>query len=350
MNISRDSSLLSSDQLDVLRWLQTAAKPSLRRTFARRFGRWIAGNFPTWSARPAMERLKDCPQKILLDNSVLAHRCFSFTGPSGRTGQLEQEHSCTEEQIVHVFQNSRFWEDRQYFYGIRNLAVSGRLQLFDSYELAMERLTQPIGRFTDARSLYTEDVFDGVEFGMLNQYSESLTISPESAMEAQREMSRRGGGVVLRGDEPIPEWLVPDVFDTHKSTNERIAGYEDPLYRSLLDVLGGKRMNKDAWHIVTAERHGLDCFMTMDYKLVDRLGQLSNKEPVSSLAVKVLTPSAWGRQQHVRPIPRPDLVGELAGRRRPDPYYRLPENFLTRDETLQQVWQQFVGDPNDREK
>ena len=297
-----------------------------------------------------MDLLKDRPQKILLDNSVLAHRCFSFTGPSGRTGRLEQEHSYTEEHIVQAFKNPRFWEDRQYLYGIRQLAVSARLQLFDSYELAMERITQPIGRFRDARSGYAEDVFEGVELEMLNLYGESLEISPESAMKVQREMHRRGGGIVLGGNEPVPEWLVPDVFDTHRSTNERIAGYEGPLYRSLLDVLGGKRMNKDAWHIVTAERHGLDCFMTMDYKLVDRLAQLSKKEPVCSLAVKVLTPSAWGRQQHVRPIPRPDLLGELAGRRRPDPYYRLPENFLTRDEALQQVWQQFVGDPDDRQE
>ena len=297
-----------------------------------------------------MARLKDCPQKILLDNSVLAHRCFSFTGPSGRTGHLEQEHSYTEEHIVHAFKNPRFWEDRQYLYGIRHLAVCGRLQFFDSYELAMERITQPIGRFTDARSTYAEDLLEGVEFEMLNPFGESLAISPESAMKAQREMNRRGGRIVLRGNESIPGWLVPDVFDTHKSTNERLAGYEDPLYRSLLNVLGGKRMNKDAWHVVTAERHGLDCFMTMDYKLVDRLAQLRKKEPVSSLAVKVLTPSGWGRQQHVRAIPRPDLVGELAGRRRPDPYYRLPENFLTRDEALQQVWQQFVGAPDNEEE
>ena len=294
-----------------------------------------------------MGQLRDCPQKILVDNSVLAHRCFSFTGPSGRTGHLEQEHSYTEDHILQEFKNPRFWEDRQYFYGIRRLALSGRLQLLDSYELAIERITQPIGRFTDARSVYAEDVFEGVEFEMLNPYGESLTISPESALKAQREMNRRGGGIVLRGNESVPRWLMPDVFLTHESTNARMAGYEDPLYLSLLDVLGGKRMNKDVWHIVTAERHDLDCFMTMDYKLIDRLAQLSKKEPVSSLAVKVLTPSEWGRQQRVRPILRPDLVGELAGRRRPDPYYRFPENFLTRDEALQEVWQQFVGDPDD---
>lgn len=337
--------MLPEHLLQLLRVVQTEPRDSLRRRLARSCGKSIASRLPRWSAKPAMGRLEGCPQSILVDNSVLAHRCFSFTGDSGRTGHLEQEHSYTEEHVLHVFKNPRFWEDRKYFYGIRELAISGRLQLFTSYELLMERITQPIGRYSDLRSIYAEDVFEGVEFETINQYGESVKISPESAARSQRAMNRRGGGIALQGDRSIPEWLMPDLFDTHKSTNERLSGYQDPLYQRLLEVVGGRKTNKDLWHIVTAVRHGLDVFMTMDYKLVDRLAQLAMKEPVRSLAVDVLTPAEWGHRQDVRPIARPDLVGELAGGRRPLPYYRAPEVFLTREEAEEKVWREFVGGP-----
>lgn len=341
-------------QLEALRLAQIAPSDSLRRKLARSCGKYVAGRLPGWSAKPAADRLSGRLQKILVDNSVLAHRCVSFTGDSGRTGHLVQERSYTEDYFKsdepgwRHFKNLRFWEDRKYFYGISDLAISGFVLLFDSYELAIERVTQPLGRFTEMRSIYTEDVFESVEFQTLNPHGEMLRISPEAAIKAQEEWNRRGRGLALDSTQRIPKWLAPDIYETHGSTNDRIAGYGDSLYPALLDVLGGRKFSKDAWHIVTAERHGLDCFMTMDYKLIDRLGQLRKKEPVRSLAVKVLTPSQWGGQQGVRPIQKPDLVGELAGRRRPDPYYREPEEFLTRDQAVEKVWHGFLGNEEKR--
>ena len=76
----------------------------------------------------------------------------------------------------------------------------------------------------------------------------------------------------------------------------------------------------------------MGCFLTMDYKLTDRLKQLRNTEPVKSLSVDVLTPSEWGKAWKMEAIERPDLLGELAGRRQLDPYYRVPDPWFELDE------------------
>ena len=77
--------------------------------------------------------------------------------------------------------------------------------------------------------------------------------------------------------------------------------------------------------------------------------QLKNKEPVRSLSTRVWTPSEWGRQHGVLPIERPDLVGELAGRRQPNPYYRTLDEFVDQETAMQEMWREFAGNSHEDE-
>ncbi len=67
----------------------------------------------------------------------------------------------------------------------------------------------------------------------------------------------------------------------------------DPRYAALVAQLGEKN-SQDAWHIHTAEIHGLFCFLTMDFKLLRTIEAASRKDPVKSLRTLVLTPEDFG--------------------------------------------------------
>lgn len=63
-------------------------------------------------------------------------------------------------------------------------------------------------------------------------------------------------------------------------------------YASLVAVLGRKN-SQDAWHIYTAEKHNLFCFLTMDFKLVTCLEAQKNAPRIRSMKTAVMTPAAF---------------------------------------------------------
>lgn len=64
---------------------------------------------------------------------------------------------------------------------------------------------------------------------------------------------------------------------------------DDADFASLVTVLG-KKNSQDAWHIRTAEKHELYCFLTTDFKLLDALHAQRNSARVKALKTKVMTP------------------------------------------------------------
>ena len=53
----------------------------------------------------------------------------------------------------------------------------------------------------------------------------------------------------------------------------------DSLHKELVRLLGNRNA-KDAWHIRTADVHGLFCFLTMDFKLRENIEQKKNIKPL----------------------------------------------------------------------
>ena len=89
--------------------------------------------------------------------------------------------------------------------------------------------------------------------------------------------------------------------ENRQRQRNRVFGSDDPLYKGLAQLLPTES-NLDAWHIRTAEVHGLFCFLTMDFKLQRIFEQNRNKAPISSLRAKVMTPEQFGKCMGISPM------------------------------------------------
>ena len=64
----------------------------------------------------------------------------------------------------------------------------------------------------------------------------------------------------------------------------------------------GKRNSQDAYHIYTAEKEGLYCFLTMDFKLLKNIKSQVNNKIIKSLKTKILSPEDLGNELGLLPI------------------------------------------------
>lgn len=96
-----------------------------------------------------------------------------------------------------------------------------------------------------------------------------------------------------------PRWMgLPNHKDQQQA---RLASRDDPLYLALVSIMGQKN-NLDAWHIFTAERHGMNCFLTMDFKLEKLAKANAHREPFRSLKTRIITPKDFGTELGLMPI------------------------------------------------
>jgi hypothetical protein len=96
-----------------------------------------------------------------------------------------------------------------------------------------------------------------------------------------------------------PQWM--NLPSREGEQRARLARSKDPLYLDLVKLLGPTN-SQDAWHIRTAEFHGMHCFLTMDFKLCKKIEERRNQEPVRSLRTKVMTPLQLGRHLWLLPL------------------------------------------------
>ncbi|MCB9992242.1 MAG: hypothetical protein H6873_01145 [Hyphomicrobiaceae bacterium] len=259
----------------------------------------------TYTARKSID---ETPLRILVDSNVLGNAvthetAWVSTGP-GKWGDIEIETGYSARIPVHPEDSqSREYVNASYLPGVARLAHDGYLELLTSAELQDEIFRQPAGRFggygsfdySILRSTKFESV-DGVVFPTLGPSSLNLPSAKEQQLE-------------------------------------RIRNKADGLYLDLVKVLGTKS-SLDAWHIRTAEKHGLFCFLTMDFKLCRKVRESQDREPIKSLKTKVMSPQELGEFLGLRPIPlnllsyhgaswfvRPDLHMP-GGKRRPLREYR----------------------------
>ena len=98
-----------------------------------------------------------------------------------------------------------------------------------------------------------------------------------------------------------PSWmLLPSAREQLKQRLERLEE-TDADFASLVAVLG-KKNSQDAWHIRTAERFGLFCFLTTDFSLLATLDAQRNSSRIKALKTTVMTPAALGSHLGIDPI------------------------------------------------
>jgi hypothetical protein len=270
-----------------------------------RVSRWLL-DLSTWSARKALKSAH--PIQLLVDNTVLTHGITHETAwiseEVGKWGKVSLETGYMARIPVHaVDDESEAYRNIRYLAGIAHLARRGAISLRTSAELQAERFCQPSGRYTGYGS-FDHSVFRGIEMHSVDGYV-MPTMGP----------TRFG---------------FPSAVDQQRT---RIDQSGDSLYQALVAVLG-RANSQDAWHVRTAEVHGVYCFLTMDFKLVRALKCVQGKAPFKTLRTSIMTPKQFGERWGLIPLPpyilsyddasffvRPDLHW-ADGKRRPRRTYK----------------------------
>ncbi|MBB3956301.1 hypothetical protein [Novosphingobium sediminicola] len=203
--------------------------------------------------------------RILVDNTVLHHAVTHETGwvstGTSNWGPLEIGTGYSARIPVHPTDPaSREYQNVCFLPGLAHLMRMGLVTIYTSAELKDEQFRQPSGRY------HGYGYFDYNLFGDLQIESIDGHVFPTMG----------------------PSYMnLPSAEDQQRA---RILQHRsDKLFDALVQCLGIKN-SQDAWHIHTAEKHGLFCFLTMDFKLIRTVEAQARATPVRSLTTKVLTP------------------------------------------------------------
>jgi hypothetical protein len=247
----------------------------LRFKYAPRLARLIVSH----ASSSAIMRLSgEPPLTILVDNTVLYHAvthetAWISTGPSS-WGDRQIDTGYAARVAVHPADSkSREYGNVLYLAGIAELSRRKIIRLHTSAELQEEQFRQPSGRYR-GYSYFDHSLFSGLDIPSID-----------------------GQVFGVMG----PKMLgLPSVQDQQRA---RLRAHEqDPLFAKLVRCLGPAN-SQDAWHIYTAERHGMFCFLTMDFKLIRTVRSQIKADPLRSFRTLVLTPEELGARVGLRRVP-----------------------------------------------
>lgn len=222
--------------------------------------------------------------RILVDNTVLGHAVTHETAwiskGVGRWGPHEFNAGYAARIPIHSADNDgEIYRNLTYLTGLTHLARTGHVSFCTSAELRDETFRQPQGRFSNGYGYFDYSLFSGISLECVDQLDGGWVIGPS----------------YMR---------LPSLKEQQLA---RIDASEDPVFKAILKRLGEKQ-SLDAWHIATAERLGMHCFLTMDFKLMRSVERWKDYEPFRSMKTKVLTPEELGREWRITPV-APHLYG-----------------------------------------
>ncbi|WP_417611247.1 hypothetical protein [Parasphingorhabdus sp.] len=172
-----------------------------------------------------------------------------------------------------------------YLTGIAYLARKGMIELYSSAELIDEREFHPPGRYR-GYSYFDYSLLQGIEM---------------PSIDGNVRWSVFGSPVTL------PQKTTKQLLAEHLAAAQaRMRNSGDQLFHQIFNVLGNQlgneRCDKDSWHIRTAERNNLFCFLTSDWPLLDACETHRNKAPFKMLKTKVMSPRDLGKYLEIRPV------------------------------------------------
>lgn len=215
------------------------------------------------------------PLGVLIDSNILHHAVthetrWISTGQSLWGGRHPIDTGYLARIPVHDRETQKVeYQDIKFLPGLVHLYKNEHLKFWSSVELKVEQAQHPNARF-DAIHLYDHtllkpndlDCVDGSPWGLLID----RTLSQADAQQA------------------------------------RLAASTDERYHELVKVLGPNN-TQDAWHLRTAEIHGLPYFLTMDYRLIRNIAAQKRNRLIASLTTEAITPSALGSKLGLVPYP-----------------------------------------------
>ena len=250
-----------------------ALRERLRFRFLPRISNWLVRASTIHTKR----RLKQSgPITILVDNTVLAHAVTHETAWISTGVQKWGTHDIDTGHAARIpvhspDDQSEAYQNIRYLPGIASLAREHLILVKASAELAAERLRHPIGRFS-GYGYFDYDLFGDVAIESIDGHAD-LVLGPNYLN-------------------------LPDAAEQQRA---RLAKESDPAYLSLVQILGPKS-SQDAWHIWTAERHSLFCFLTMDFRLRRTLDSQKGAERLKSMRTRVMTPLEFGKHFEMIPV------------------------------------------------
>jgi hypothetical protein len=179
-------------------------------------------------------------------------------------GQIPVDTGYAARIPVHDSNSSdRIYLEVTYLVGIAELAKRGHIRLVTSAELEAEKLRQPIGRF---RGYWYHDhsLFEGIDIPSIDGHHFDAN-EPKAAQQS------------------------------------RLAASETQPFVTLANLLP-KKSNLDAWHIHTAHKYRLHCFLVVDFPLITNMGKAERHKDFPKLDTKVMLPSQLGQSIKLRPI------------------------------------------------
>ena len=216
--------------------------------------------------------------EILVDNNLLAHATTHKTAKISlgmqKWGPHEFEGFTTARVSAYEMDSeSREFQSIKFLPGLISLHKSGHLSLRTSAMLKFEQFYQPSGRFLGG-GWFDHNLMGDVKLESVDGFA-----FPDLG----------------------PTWMeLPSSREQLKQRLEREAE-ADADFASLVTVLG-KKNSQDAWHIRTAEKHKLYCFLTTDFKLLDALHAQRNSARVKALKTKVMTPVELAGSLGIDPV------------------------------------------------
>lgn len=229
------------------------------------------------NSMPKLQEMK--PIKLLLDSTIHAHAvthedAWIDTGTVLWGGIQPIATGYAARIPVHSTENeSREYKDICYLTIITSLVRKGIFELYTSSELMAERDRHPPARF------------------------DNVTYSGFSLLDGLKVESLDGwnfDAYVMHG---------ASINDLQCAQRARLQASEDGLFKAIMKTLGGEAHSQDAWHIRTAQAHGMYALITMDYKLV-RLATAQRERLVKlGAAVRILTPTQLANELSLGEVP-----------------------------------------------
>lgn len=255
----------------VIRKFKSLLSSRIRRLFAE----WSIAR----ATASAHSHLRSSPiTGVLVDVTVLQHAVthetgWISTGPAAWGTDVIDTGYMARIPVYKNESKSKNYRNIKYLVGICHLFRSGVLRLFTSSELNEEMLWQPIGRF-GGYGYFDFYLFDGLRMESIDGRVSLSMISS-----------------------------IHSIYSPKDHQRARIREYRSafPDFDELVRVLG-EANSQDAWHLFTANRFGLFCYLTMDYKFIKTVQSQSGSAAIKRLVTKVLTPEEFGRAIHLRPL------------------------------------------------
>ena len=293
----------------------------------------IVDNEILFCSRAAQEKSdKGKPLKILIDNSVIAQFSFLFRtigykrvisgwprpeSPPIQMDCISMDPVYTEYAGKPLDYNREY--NMRFVPSLLYLFQQEYIEIFSSDALFAERRNQMTGMYSGI-GIFDYALFKDIKFKNLDGFEAYCFIddaleeidgkigfsldfaakNPTIAHFPNAEECMGEYGMIIKSTDRDPFGTAPNASQKLDLWLKKKRG-GNPDFDRLVKCLGEKNI-KDAWHIYTADKYGMNFFLTMDFKIVKTIQSQKGNKDIKGLKVQVVTPQMLGEMIEIQPM------------------------------------------------